>query len=233
MKSNPNLYDDYDDLKKWKTFIQPSIQEADLYSKEFKHIDLSGSYFLDIGFGSGGLLGWARQQGAIVSGVEIQEKLVKEARKAGIEVYKELKEVPSERYDIVTGFDLLEHLPLNEISLFLDEIMRITKPSGEVLFRFPNCQSSAGLINQFGDHTHVTMLSGPIVLHLMKNAGFIDISYQEARVMSSINLLNRVARILMKPLALLFTYTYRIAISDRNTPLSKNVILQARKPQQE
>ena len=230
MKSNPNLYDDYDDLKKWKTFIQPSIQEADLYSKEFKHIDFSGSYFLDIGFGSGGLLGWARQQGAIVSGVEIQEKLVKEARKAGIEVYKELKEVPSERYDIVTGFDLLEHLPLNEISLFLDEIMRITKPSGEVLLRFPNCQSSAGLINHFGDHTHVTMLSGPIVMNLMKKAGFEDVSYKEARVMRSVNFLNRVARGLLKPLTFLFTYTYRVSISDRNTPLSKNIILQARKP---
>ena len=232
MKSNPNLYDDYDDLKGWNTLFQPSIQEAQLYSKEFKHIDFSDSYFLDIGFGSGGLLGWARQQGAIVSGVEIQEKLIKEARKAGIEVYKELNEVPSDRYDIVTGFDLLEHLPLNEIPLFLDEIMRITKPSGEVLLRFPNCQSSAGLINHFGDHTHVTMLSGPIVLHLMKNAGFIDISYKEARVMSSINLLNRAARVLMKPLTLLFTYTYRVTISDRNTPLSKNVILQARKPKQ-
>ena len=232
MKSNPNLYDDYDDLKKWKAFIQPSIQEAQLYSKEFKHIDFSDSYFLDIGFGSGGLLGWARQQGAIVSGVEIQEKLIKEARKAGIEVYKDLNEVPSDRYDIVTGFDLLEHLPLNEIPLFLDEIMRITKPLGVVLFRFPNCQSSAGLINQFGDHTHVTMLSGPIVLNLMKNVGFVGISYQEAKVMSSIKFLNRVARVLMKPLTLLFTYTYRVTISDSNTPLSKNVILQAKKSQQ-
>ena len=230
MKSNPNLYNDYDDLKGWNTLFEPSIQEAHLYSKEFKHINFSGSYFLDIGFGSGGLLGWATKQGAIVSGVELQEKLIKEARKEGIEVYKELKEVPSQRYDIVTGFDLLEHLPLNEIPLFLDEIMRITKPSGEVLFRFPNCQSSAGLINQFGDHTHVTMLSGPIVLHLMKNAGFIDISYKEARVMSSINLLNRVARGILKPLSFLFSYTYRVTISDRNTPLSKNVILQARKP---
>jgi len=232
MKSNPNLYDDYDDLKGWNKLFQPSIQEAQLYSKEFKHIDFSDSYFLDIGFGSGGLLGWARQQGAIVSGVEIQEKLIKEARKAGIEVYKELNEVPSDRYDIVTGFDLLEHLPLNEIPLFLDEIMRITKPLGVVLFRFPNCQSSAGLINQFGDHTHVTMLSGPIVLNLMKNAGFVEISYQEAKVMSSIKLLNRVARILMKPLSFLFTSIYRVAISDSNTPLSKNVILQAKKSQQ-
>ena len=232
MKSNPNLYDDYDDLKGWNKLFQPSIQEAQLYSKEFKHISFSDSYFLDIGFGSGGLLGWARQQGAIVSGVEIQEKLIKEARKAGIEVYKELNEVPSDRYDIVTGFDLLEHLPLNEIPLFLDEIMRITKPSGVVLFRFPNCQSSAGLINQFGDHTHVTMLSGPIVLNLMKNVGFVGISYQEAKVMSSIKFLNRVARVLMKPLTLLFTYTYRVTISDSNTPLSKNVILQAKKSQQ-
>ena len=232
MKSNPNLYNDYDDLKGWNTLFEPSIQEAHLYSKEFKHINFSGSYFLDIGFGSGGLLGWATKQGAIVSGVELQEKLIKEARKEGIEVYKELKEVPSQRYDIVTGFDLLEHLPLNEIPLFLDEIMRITKPSGEVLFRFPNCQSSAGLINQFGDHTHVTMLSGPIVLNLMKNVGFVGISYQEAKVMSSIKFLNRVARVLMKPLTLLFTYTYRVTISDSNTPLSKNVILQAKKSQQ-
>ena len=56
MKSNPNLYDDYDDLKGWNTLFQPSIQEAQLYSKEFKHIDFSDRYFLDIGFGSGGYL---------------------------------------------------------------------------------------------------------------------------------------------------------------------------------
>ena len=143
-----------------------------------------------------------------------------------------MSEVPSERYDIVTGFDLLEHLPLNEISPFLNEIKRITKPSGVVLFRFPNCQSSAGLINQFCDHTHLTMLSGPIVLHLVKKAGFVDVSYQEARVLGSINFINRIARLLMKPLTLLFTYMYRIAISDSNTPLSKNVILQAKKLQQ-
>lgn len=233
MKSNPNLYDDYDDLKGWNTFFQPSTQEAHLYSKEFNHINFSGSYFLDIGFGSGSLLSWASKQGAIVSGVELQEKLIKEAKKLGIEVYKELKEVPSERYDIVTGFDLLEHLPLDKIPLFLDEIKRISKPSGIVLFRFPNCQSSAGLINQFGDHTHVTMLSGPIVSNLIRKAGFMDISYKEAGVVQSTNLLNRVARVLMKPLSFLFTLTYRVTISDRNTPLSKNVILQARKPQQE
>ena len=180
MKSKSNLYDDYDDLKGWNTLFQPSIHEEHLYFKEFSHIEFSGNYLLDIGFGSGGLLGWARQQGAIVAGVELQEKLIKAATKEGIEVYKKLAEVPSARYDIVTGIDLLEHLPLNEIPVFLDEIKRITKPSGVVLFRFPNCQSSAGLINQFGDHTHVTMLSGPIVLNLMKNAGFVEISYQEA-----------------------------------------------------
>ena len=50
--------------------------------------------------------------------------------------------------------------------------------------------------------------------------------------MSSIKLLNRVARILMKPLSFLFTSIYRVAISDSNTPLSKNVILQAKKSQQ-
>ena len=232
MKNKPNLYDDYDDLKGWKTLFQPSIQEAHLYFKEFSHIEFSGSYLLDIGFGSGGLLGWARQQGAIVAGVELQEKLIKAATKEGIEVYKKLAEVPSEHYDIVTGFDLLEHLPLSEITSFLDEIKRITKPAGVILFRFPNCQSPAGFINQFGDHTHVTMLSGPIVMNLMKKAGFEDVSYKEARVMRSVNFLNRVARGLLKPLTFLFTYTYRVTISDRNTPLSKNVILQARKPKQ-
>ena len=64
----------------------------------------------------------------------------------------------------------------------------------------------------------------------MKKAGFVDVSYKEARVMRSTKLLNRVARGVLKPLSFLFTYTYRVSISDRNTPLSKNIILQARKP---
>ena len=63
----------------------------------------------------------------------------------------------------------------------------------------------------------------------MKKAGFKDVSYKDARVTQSNNFPKRVARGFLKPLTFLFTYMYRVTISDRNTPLSKNVILQARK----
>ncbi|MDC6477032.1 hypothetical protein OAW71_02430 [Methylophilaceae bacterium] len=50
MKINPNLFNDFHDLKCWKIYSQKSFHEARLYSKELNHIDFSGRYFLDIDF---------------------------------------------------------------------------------------------------------------------------------------------------------------------------------------
>jgi 2-polyprenyl-3-methyl-5-hydroxy-6-metoxy-1,4-benzoquinol methylase len=76
--------------------------------------------------------------------------------------HKCVKLVLEQGYDVVTAFDVMEHVPHDEIPVFLNEIYRVAKPNTTVIFWFPNCQSPAGFISQFVDHTHVSMLSGPL-----------------------------------------------------------------------
>ena len=224
------MYESYDDWKGWTDLFSPSNLEIDLYDKEFSGIIISDKDFLDIGFGSGALLKWASLKGARVAGTELQEVLIKAATKAGIKCYKDLSEIPSHSYDIVTAFDLFEHIPFSELPQFLAEIFRIVRPNGRVIARFPNCQSPAGLASQFGDHTHVSMLSGPIVKHLMSREGFVNISYKAARTPANKSLFVRFFKKLLSPITFLHEFTYRITWSIRAAPLTSNVIIVASKP---
>jgi 2-polyprenyl-3-methyl-5-hydroxy-6-metoxy-1,4-benzoquinol methylase len=114
MKNYYSSYDSYDVLKDWSSFFKPNAREAHLFKREFRGISLANKSFLDIGFGSGALLGWAMQQGAEVAGVEVQEKLLGIASNNGIRAYSDLSEIESNAYDVIASFDVLEHIPLQE-----------------------------------------------------------------------------------------------------------------------
>jgi hypothetical protein len=86
------------------------------------------------------------------------------------------------------------------------------------------------MVIQFGDHTHVSMLSGPLVTFMIKRAGFVDTFYKGAKIISSRTIINRILRVILKPVTLLFELLYRLSIFDRDTSLAPNVILIARKP---
>lgn len=87
---------------------------------------------LDIGCAMGGFLRVARERGYDVSGVEPSEHTVSHVRnKLGIEVVNSsLPEagLSSESYDLVTMWDVLEHL--GDPHPTLQEIHRILRPSG-------------------------------------------------------------------------------------------------------
>jgi 2-polyprenyl-3-methyl-5-hydroxy-6-metoxy-1,4-benzoquinol methylase len=223
------LYDDYDSLKEWHAFFAPTSHEVDLFRKEFVGINLANKAFLDVGFGSGALLEWAKRQGSFISGIELQDKLLSIAANHGVAVYKDLKAVPDNTFDLITAFDVLEHIPANELADFINHLYRVTAPGGQIFLRFPNCQSLAGLAIQFGDHTHVTMLSGPLVQFLLKQAGWTNVVYRSARLMRSRTLVNRLIRLVLRPVTSLFLLVYRLTLLDRDTLLASNIMVIASK----
>ena len=74
------------------------------------------------------------------------------------------------------------------------------------------------------------MLSGPIVTFMVKQAGFMSVSFRGAYTMRSKSLVNRMARKIIAPLVSLYVLVYRIVLFDRDTPLTPNIILFAYKP---
>ena len=230
MTNKGALYSEYSTLKEWVSLFKPSPGEVALFNKELASLELHDQKFLDVGFGSGALLGWAIQQGADVAGVEIQPELLRAASSFQITTFADVADAPNNYYDVVTGFDVLEHIDRDGIHKFIEEIYRALRPGGALVLRFPNCQSPSGLVNQFGDHTHLTMLSGPIVTFMVKQAGFMSVSFRGAYTMRSKSLVNRMARKIIAPLVSLYVLVYRIVLFDRDTPLTPNIILFAYKP---
>lgn len=97
-------------------------------------------HLLDVGFGSGTFLRLAKEHGFQVSGTEISEYACQYARNTyGIEVFKgdlEDAHFPAARFDVVTLWHALEHLP--DPKATLQEIHRILKKDGLLVVAVPN-----------------------------------------------------------------------------------------------
>ena len=227
--SNEQAYQGYQDWKGWHTLFTPSASECALFSQEFKEIPLAQKNTLDIGFGSGALLAWMQSKGANVAGIEIQRSLLEAAQNHGVTVFNDIAEAPSEQFDVITLFDVLEHLSGEQIESLLSQAYRVARSGCTIIIRVPNCQSPAGLANQFADPTHISMLSGPLVESLLRQANFHDVIVREAHLKPSAKPMNRILRRLVLPLIYAFEFLYKLTWSIRLTPLSANVIVMATK----
>lgn len=157
------LLNNYQKRKKW--FGDNRFQEQyEVFEIETGRAGIKkGDKLLEIGFGEGIFLDWAKVNGFDVTGVEINKDLYGLAKERGHNVYfgkatEALSE--DERYDGVFLFDVLEHLKLDEIFELLYFLKKILTKDGKILARFPNGGSPFGRITQHGDATHVTILTG-------------------------------------------------------------------------
>lgn len=97
---------------------------------------------LDVGCSSGALLSEAARMGFDVTGVEPAHEAVQTAKRAGFKVYEGyLEEVglPANEFDIVTLFEIVEHIR-NPVEM-LKECQRILRPGGVLIINTPNADS--------------------------------------------------------------------------------------------
>ena len=230
-KTIKNEYINYREFKGWNVFFNPSDSEVRQLDYEFRNIQIKpGISLLDVGFGSGALLKWASNKSANIAGIELNEELINEAKKLKIKLYASLNSVESKSINVLTFMDVFEHLEIEEINQSLEEARRILRNDGFLVARFPNCQSPGGLVEQFGDLTHKTMLSAPIFSSKAREYGFEIISIAGAFSVSEFPAgiksaaLVGVKRVVRKIIQLI----YRLGFGTGNTPLSPSVIIIAK-----
>lgn len=163
-----SLYGRYCEWKGWAPFSYDEDQ-AETFRGELGG-DLAGKTLLEIGFGAGSLLAWARTQEARVVGCESSAECRAAAAERGIEVLPvdlgESVAAHKGRFDYIVAFDVFEHLTLPQIVANLHHVAALLKPEGLLLLRFPNAQSPFGAFPQYADVTHVTALSGAQMIQL-------------------------------------------------------------------
>jgi len=148
----------------------PLIQKA--------KIGEQSSPILDVGCGRGEWLELLRQAGYTAHGLDINRVMIEQCQVRGLEVVKEdvisyLQSLPDASLGAVTGFHIIEHLPLPVLIKLLNETIRVLKPGGLAIFETPNPQNMlVGSNNFYMDPTHLNPLPNLLTKFLFENAGF-------------------------------------------------------------
>ena len=170
---------DYAEWKSWDTasFGRYSPLDAAYYAAEFGIRAASGQRVLEIGFGNGSALGWLKDRGAEVHGLEANPILVARALQL-LGADRAFEDLTDSRlssmqgtFDHIIALDVLEHVPMDALTGMLSRIRELLAPGGHALFRFPNGDSPFGRINQNGDPTHITVLGGARLTWFARRAG--------------------------------------------------------------
>ena len=162
---------------KWKSwgekyqFGDLSPKQHAYYKAEIKRSCASlpkSSKVLEVGFGSGSFLSYAKRKKWDICGTEVNKHLVEAGTRSGFNVIlsKNLKPFSDNIFDLVVAFDVLEHIHKEDLIQFFAEIKRVLKPGGVFIACFPNGDSPLGLRHQNGDITHVTAIGSEMARYL-------------------------------------------------------------------
>ncbi len=168
-------YAGYAAWKEWSGAFAASDREARYFAEELRGIALKGKRVLEVGFGDGSFLAWAKGEGAEVAGIEINAKMRDAAREHGFETFDvSLAELAQRgaRYDLVAAFDVLEHWDTDELVANFHAIRAMLVDGGFFVSRFPNGQSPFGRVYQHGDFSHKSVLSTYKIEYLAGLANF-------------------------------------------------------------
>jgi SAM-dependent methyltransferase len=164
---NSHSQDDiaYASWKNWKYEEFGYLRKIDsaYFSKLLSTIKLylpKKTRVLEIGFGNGAFLQFAKIKGWDIYGLEINRELLKVAEKNLFNVSYADKPLPfpDNYFDLVVAFDLLEHIDQESLVDYIAEIKRVIRNDGFFVSRFPNGDSPFGLYAQNGDLTHKTFI---------------------------------------------------------------------------
>lgn len=175
-------YAGYEEWKGWTRFFAFDAEEAEYFAGELRGLPpLAAASVLEMGFGTGSFIAWARAQGAAVAGTEVNDRLCAEARRAGVDLLDPAIETIATpnagRFDLIAAFDVFEHFDIGEIDARMRAIEAMLKPGGHAILRFPNGQSPFGLQPQHGDITHKTALSRSRIEQLTQGSTLSTVRY--------------------------------------------------------
>jgi Methyltransferase domain len=173
--TDDDLYRGYEEWKGWRGAFNASEADTRYFATELAGMPVGGRRVLEIGFGNGSFLAWAKAQGAIVAGTETHAAIIDAARTKGFDAHPAdlgALLVAARCFDLVVAFDVLEHWDMQTLITNLNQIHALLDVGGTLLARFPNGQSPFGRLHQYGDITHRSVLSASSIGQLAQMTGF-------------------------------------------------------------
>lgn len=220
---------EYSEYAKWKGWGSDSFGTFTEYENKYfiKEMSRFGKNLniLEIGFGNGNFMYWAKSNNHKVEGVELIESLVQAASKNNYVSYGSLEEVPAEKYDLIVAFDVLEHIPNSEIVNFISMLSDKLKKDGYILARFPNGDSPLSLHLQNGDLTHVNAIGESKMKQICNSSSVKLMEWVSPAYTYHGDIIKMVGFILKRSVRFFIFRLYAlIAFSYSSKPVSSNVV---------
>lgn len=223
MSDRDNTLADYTEWKQWHDagFAQCSRGEARYFAWHLARCHPTPvRTALELGYGNGNFLGFARQRGISVVGVETQAALRQRASAAGIENHASIDALAADRqFDLVVAFDVFEHVEQAALPGLLRQLAGHLAADGVLLCRVPNGESPFGRYFQHGDLTHVTTLGLSKFTQLASITGLAVLCHGELPWYRSARNPKRLLRAALRALAehgLAFAYHWDAAVLAPN-----------------
>lgn len=133
---------------------------------------------LDVGCGRGEWLEVLKENNINALGLDLNRIMVAQCQDRGFEVMESdvityLRGLAENSLGVITGFHIIEHLPLKTFIALLDESFRVLKPGGLILFETPNPENVlVGAHYFYTDPTHLNPLVPSSIQFIVEQRGF-------------------------------------------------------------
>ncbi|MCA8154887.1 DUF4214 domain-containing protein [Burkholderia contaminans] len=139
---------------------------------------------IDLGCGRGEWLELLRAEGLDAFGVDMNRVFLDFCRDMGLKVHEAdavsyLKSLKSNSVGAITAFHLIEHIPHRDLISLIDEILRVLRPGGVVVFETPNPKNIlVGSCSFYLDPTHRNPLPPELSQYLLEARGFNGVYFE-------------------------------------------------------
>lgn len=131
---------------------------------------------IDFGCGSGGFLHNIMDIASSVAGIELEREKREFLKNEGITCYESIDVLPDEKFDVITLFHVLEHLP--DPVAILDKLKSHLNDGGKIIIETPNADDALLSLydsEEFADFTywicHLYLYSNKTFSDLMEKCG--------------------------------------------------------------
>lgn len=133
---------------------------------------------LDLGAGGGLFVRFCKERGVNAVGVEPSKRLRDYAEQVlGIKLLSSVQDVASASIDVVSTFDVIEHIAPQEHRAFMSEVSRVLRPGGLFFGKTPNiCSLNIRLVGQkdpvIWPPSHISYFSPYSIKKYLESCGF-------------------------------------------------------------
>jgi SAM-dependent methyltransferase len=193
MNDRQRLYSSYVSANKTYTYAATGDRDRaqnfrflDYFLKDWMRDLPKDAAVFDLGCGAGHFLEYLKSRGFTGgSGVDLSRDQLELARQRGLVVqeaslFDALADPAQGPFDLISAFDVFEHLTRDEIFTALDLARERLKPGGQLLLQVPNGDSPFAGTIYWSDATHETNFTVVSLRHFFEAAGFRDVRFQES-----------------------------------------------------